>query len=282
MNKFKISLAQLSSKIGDVKENQRQHLEILAQSATQDADVVAFPELSLTGYLIKDIAYEVSRECQAALKQIAKNTGPRRTCIVGFVREDRAGLIENAAAVLHAKAVAGSVAKFYLPTYGLFEEMRYFTAGSPQKDLKSFTANGVRFGVMICEDAWHPEPAEALARIGCDLIFCISSSPARGVHRPNSRGELPIERQWEKLLAAHALMNNAFLIFVNRAGAEDEEYFWGGSMVISPSGEIVAKAKRYEPDLLNVEIDLSEIARSRRFSSFKDHRQTFHKVLESL
>lgn len=159
--------------------------------------------------------------------------------------------------------------------------MRYFTPADPSYDLRTFDSGKVRFGVIICEDAWHPEPSEALARMGADVIFCIASSPARGIHQPNAKGELLIERQWKNLLAAHAIMNNAFLVFVNRAGAEDEEYFWGGSMVVSPSGEVIASARRYEPDLLTVELDLSEVEKARRMSSFKDHRAKLHRILET-
>ncbi len=202
--------------------------------------------------------------------------------MVGYVKEKRAGLVQNAAAVLSKGKLVGSVPKFYLPTYGLFEEQRYFTPGDPQRDVRTFTSAGVRFGVIICEDAWHPEPTEALARKGADVVFCIASSPARGIHRPNAKGEPLIERQWRSLLSAHALMSSVFMVFVNRAGAEEEEYFWGGSMVVSPSGEVVASAKRYEPDLLTVSLDMSEVERARRLSSFKDHRQKFHRVLESL
>ncbi len=247
-----------------------------------DVNIVAFPELSLTGYLIKDVAFEVSDRCQEALAEISSSVARNQRCIVGYVRENKPGLIENAAAVVGTNRILGSTAKFYLPTYGLFEEMRYFSSGQPTRDLKVFSIGACRFGVIVCEDAWHPEPAEALARMGCDIIFCISSSPARGIHMTNKRKELPIELQWKTLLGAHALMNNVFMVFVNRAGAEDEEFFWGGSMVISPSGEVMASAKRFRDDLTVVDVDLREVARSRRFSSFKDHKERFHRVLESL
>jgi NAD+ synthase (glutamine-hydrolysing) len=281
--RMKVSLVQLSSQIGDVESNAKEHIEILDRLKKERTDVVAFPELSLTGYLLKDVAYEVPSRCESALKAIASSTGRGRSyVVVGYVRKKRAGLIQNAAAVLNKGRLVGSVPKFYLPTYGLFEEMRYFTPGDPRRDLRVFRAGRVKFGVIICEDAWHAEPIEALARMGADVVFCIASSPARGIHHANPKGELPIEMQWKSLLSAHALMNNVFLVFVNRAGAEDEEYFWGGSMVASPSGEIIASAKKYENDLLTIDLDLSEVERTRRLSSFKDHKAAFHKVLESL
>jgi predicted amidohydrolase len=93
---------------------------------------------------------------------------------------------------------------------------------------------------------------------------------------------LPIEEQWISLLRAHAIMNNVFVVFVNRVGQEDEEYFWGGSIVVAPNGNIVKKCKKFEEEISIVEINLDEIEISRRFSSFKDHRKDFHKILYKL
>jgi predicted amidohydrolase len=258
------------------------HIAILSNLKEEGADVVAFPELSLTGYLMKDVAFEVSKLCKGAIETISEHVPQGQKCICGFVREERLGMIQNAASIIGHKSIEGTVAKFYLPTYGLFEEMRYFVPGTPAHDLKTFSIKGINFGVLICEDAWHPEPVEALARLGSDVIICIASSPARGVQRTNANKEILIESQWKKLLSAHALMNNIFMVFVNRAGPEDEEYFWGGSMIISPTGEVASQAKKYEEDLLVADIDLQEVSNSRKFSSFKDHRPGFHKVLEDL
>jgi len=282
LNNVRIALAQIPSKIGDVRKNTQHHIEILRQVAKESVDFVCFPELSLTGYLMKDVAYEVATECSKSLTKIARETKINQRAVVGFVRENDLGFVQNAAATLGNGKLLGSTAKFYLPTYGLFEETRYFAGGNPKTDLKVFESPACRFGIVVCEDAWHPEPIEALARLGADLVFCIASSPAKGIVESNSERGLPIEEQWMSLLKAHALMNTIFVVFVNRSGPEDEEYFWGGSAVISPSGKTITKAKRFESDLLISEIDLDEIKRARRFTSFRDHNVRLHEVLIEL
>jgi predicted amidohydrolase len=278
----RLGLAQISSKIGNVQANERQHIEILERLNGESPDFVCFPELSLTGYLMKDVAYEIVPQCQKALAKIAGKTKTGKRAIVGFVRKNDLSFIENSAAIIGDGKMIGTTSKFYLPTYGLFEEKRYFTPGNPRTDLKVFESPRCKFGVIICEDGWHPEPIEALARLGAQIVFCIASSPARGLTKPNSSNELQIESQWISLLKAHAIMNTVFVVFVNRSGPEDEECFWGGSIIISPFGETVARARKFESDLLLAKIDLNEIERARRFTSFRDHNGRIHEMLEDL
>jgi predicted amidohydrolase len=277
-----LGLAQISSKIGNVQANERRHIETLGKLNEESPDFVCFPELSLTGYLMKDLAYEVVPQCQRALSKIAKKSKIGQRVIVGLVKQNNLSFIENSAAIVGDGRMIGTTSKFYLPTYGLFEERRYFVPGNPQTDLKVFESPVCKFGVIICEDAWHPEPIEALARLGAEVVFCIASSPARGLTKPNSSNELQIESQWISILKAHAIMNTIFVAFVNRSGPEDEECFWGGSTIVSPFGEIVARASKFESDVLLAKIDLDEIARARRFTSFRDHNSKMHAMLEEL
>ncbi len=282
MKSLKLCLAQIPSKIGNIRANEQLHLRILEAVKKQKPDFVCFPELSLTGYLLKDLAYEVSTSCQRSLLKIAKKTRVDQRVIVGFAKQNDLMFIENAAAVTGDHRILGTTSKFYLPTYGLFEERRYFNPGNPKTELHAFESPACRFGVLICEDAWHPEPVEALARLGAEVVFCIASSPARGVGKSHPKNELQIEEQWTSILKAHAIMNTVFMVFVNRCGPEDEEYFWGGSLVISPQGQIVARAKKFESDLLFAAIDLTEIQRVRRFTSFREHNYKLHEVLQEL
>ena len=282
MKTVQFGLAQISSKIGNVQANERQHIQVLEKLNGERPDFVCFPELSLTGYLLKDIAYEVVPQCQKALLRIAKKTKAGQRVIVGFVRQNNLSFIENSAAVMGDGKTIGTTSKFYLPTYGLFEEKRYFAPGNPKTDLKVFDSPLCRFGVILCEDGWHPEPTEALARLGAEVVICIASSPARGLTKSNSSNELQIESQWISILKAHAIMNTVFVVFVNRSGPEDDECFWGGSTIISPFGEIVARARKFDSDILLAKIDLDEIGQARRFTSFKDHNSKLHEMLEEL
>ena len=118
-----------------------------------------------------------------------------------------------------------------------------------------------------------------LARLGADLVFISSSSPLRGLY---GEGDTFIERVWEAINVTRAVENTVYIAFVNKVGVEDEECFWGGSMVISPDGEVIAKAKKMEEELVIVEISTHVIRRARRFSSFKEHRKDLHKLLGEL
>lgn len=264
--------------MGNVEKNLEQHLELIQKARRSGAAFVVFPELSLTGYMLRDLAYEVANDCRKALRRIATSSKEIYT-ILGFVHELRPGIYQNAAALLYNGRILGVVPKFYLPSYGLFEEKRYFKEGG-RKDLKVFSTKYAKIGITICEDVWHPEPSEALARSGADVIFCISSSPIRGFY--GAKGKTVVERSWEKILGARAIENTVFMVFVNKAGAEDEEYFWGGSTIISPDGVEVAKAKHLSEDFVVGEIDLNRLVRVRRFSSFRDHHSYFHDVLGRL
>lgn len=282
MRKVRLGLAQTSSKIGNVRVNAKQHLELIKKAEAEKVDLTCFPELSLPGYSLKDLAYEVVEDCKTALGVLAQETVSGQRVMCGFVKENGLGLIQNSAAVLGDGKLIGTSSKYFLPTYGLFEELRYFAPGDPKTDLRVFESPKCRFGVIICEDAWHPEPIQGLARLGAEVIFCLGSSPTRGVGKVSRGDELPIESQWLSLLQAHGLMNNVFIAFVNRVGPEDEEFFWGGSAVVSPAGEVIRRAKRDETDWVTADVDLDEVKRARRFSSFKDYRSEFHEVLRDL
>ena len=267
---LKIELAQIRPKLGDVKLNLEKHLEII-QSST--ADCIVFPELSLTGYVLRDLVYEVYKEGEKAVERLSDEN---KCIIAGLVKETRPGILRNTAAIIIDHKV-DYVYKFYLPTYGLFEERRYFQPGDPKKDLKIFEYKGIKFGVIICEDAWHYEPIQALTLMGADTIFIPASSPMRRLSV-----KLGIQDNWEALLKAHSLINGIWTVFVNTVGSQEEEFFWGGSMVVSPSGEIIAKAKLFEENSIITEINLNEVRKNRFFSSFREHNRDFYDVLKNL
>ncbi|BFI76324.1 nitrilase-related carbon-nitrogen hydrolase [Sulfurisphaera ohwakuensis] len=267
---LKVELAQIRPKLGDVKYNLEKHQEIISSSS---ADCIIFPELSLTGYILRDLVYEVYNESEKAIEKLSEEN----KCIVaGLVKEIRPGILRNTAAIIINHQI-NYIYKFYLPTYGLFEERRYFQPGDPKRDLKIFEYKGVKFGVIICEDAWHYEPIEALALLGADSIFIPAASPMR---RLSTR--LGIQDNWEALLKAHSIINGIWTIFVNNVGSQEEEFFWGGSMVVSPNGEVINRAKLFEEDIIITEINLDEVRKNRFFSSFREHNRDFHDVLRSL
>lgn len=275
--RIRIGLAQVHSLLGDVNHNLEKHLEYVRRAKEKELDIIVFPELSLTGYLLRDLAYEISDKCFKAIEKIREES--KGICIVlGCVYEKRIGIYYNSIVVVCDGEIFGFIPKLYLPNYGLFEESRYFKEGS-SKDVKVFEWKGWRFGSVICEDAWHPEPVELLARLGADLVFIHASSPLRGLY---GKGETFIENVWRAIAVTRAVENTVYIAFINRVGEEDEEFFWGGSMVIDPTGEVIAEGKKMEEDLVVVELDKYRLVRARRFSSFKVHRKDIHRILGDL
>jgi len=266
----KVEIVQIKSRLGKIRDNYELHASELRSST---ADCVVFPELSLTGYVLRDLVYELVAEAQRYSEKLSEEG---RCAIFGTLAEVRPGIIWNAAGVV-VDGKLTYVPKFFLPTYGLFEERRYFQPGDPKRDLVTFRIRDVNFGVVICEDAWHPEPIEALARMGADLVFVPSASPVRRLSQP-----LDIQVSWQSLLRAHSLMNGVWTVFSNMVGAQEEEFFWGGSFFMSPRGKVTAEAPIMEESRLLGNITLDEVRLSRRFSSFRDHIREFHEVLRNL
>lgn len=277
MGRLRLGLAQVGSLLGNVPLNLRKHLELVGKARRERVNVLAFPELSLTGYMLKDLAYELSEDCARAVEELSRSS--EGMCIlVGLVEEPRAGMYRNSVATICDGEVLGYTPKLYLPNYGIFEESRYYAEGGVE-DVRVYRFGGLCFGSVICEDAWHPEPVEYLARLGADLVFIHASSPIRGVY---GRGATLPEKIWESINITRAVENTIFVAFVNRVGSEDEEFFWGGSMVVSPEGRIISRGRKMEEDLLVVEIDRHLLRRARRFSSFKEHRRELHEALSRL
>lgn len=275
--KLRVGIAQMHSYLGNVDKNLEKHIVYMELARKEGVDLLVFPELSLTGYLLRDLAYEISEDAEEALNEIVGRSEPM--CIVpGLVREPRTGVYENSVAYVCGGEVAGFYSKLYLPDYGLFEEARYFRPGGVE-DARVYEWREWRIGSIICEDAWHPEPAELVARRGADVIVIHAASPIRGLY---GEGPAPPERAWEAIAVARAVENTAYVVFVNRVGPEDEEYFWGGSMVVGPGGEVIARAKKMEEDFLVVDLDIHRLRTARRFSSFKLHRRDIHEALSRL
>lgn len=275
--KIRVGVAQIHSILGNVEKNLEKHLEFIRMAREKNVKLLVFPELSLTGYLLKDIAYEISDDATIALERIRDLT--EGMCVaVGLVREKRYGIYENSVAYICNREIVGYYSKLYLPNYGLFEESRYFKEGDVE-DIKVFEWDGWKIGSIICEDAWHPEPAELVSRLGADVVVVHSASPIRGLY---NRGDTMLERIWESIIVTRAVENSSYVIFANSVGPEDEEFFWGGSMIVAPDGEVLARGKKMEEDLVVADLDIYLLRSARRFSSYKIHRKDIHDLLSLL
>jgi NAD+ synthase (glutamine-hydrolysing) len=249
---FRVGLAQVNVTVGDVEGNARRVLAEIERARDLGADLVAFPELCLTGYPPEDLLFR-SAFIEAnlrALERVAR-AAVGLVAIVGFV--DRRDDIFNAAAVCQAGALAGVYHKQYLPNYGVFDENRYFQAGTDTPVFELGEAGPV-IAVNICEDIWYPTgPMTAQALAGAELVVSINSSPYHA-------GKV---RFREKMLATRAADHVGYLAFVNLVGGQDELVFDGQSMVFDPQGNRLALGRAFEEDLVLVDLDLDAAFRAR-------------------
>lgn len=258
--KFVIALAQIDSIPGDIPKNVRKHVEFIRRARDGGADLVVFPELSLTGYTIRDANWDSAlRPDDKLLDEIVRES---RECsvILGGVEESGEFGIRNSALFFEKGRGEPVHRKIYLPTYGMFEESRYFSPGS---GVRAFDSLLGRIGVLICEDLWHLPLPYILARDGAGIIIGIAASPTRvsgegtGLHIADVNSEQ--HRSYARLLST-------YIVFCNRVGFEDGVNFWGGSEVVGPDGDVIVRAKLFEEDMVFAEIDENEIRRARRFS----------------
>ncbi len=246
----RIALAQMNSVVGDLPGNARRVIEFIGHAREMGAELVAFPELVLTGYPPEDLLLrpEFIDQNQAALEEVTRATRGI-TAIVGFAQ--RAEDVFNAAAIAHDGQVVGVYHKSHLPNYAVFDEVRYFRPGRNPFVVKR---GALTFGVNICEDIWLPSNMNQLAVYGdADLVFNLSSSP---FHMGKSVAR-------DRMLATRAQDAVSIVAFVNSVGGQDELVFDGNSRVFGPRGETLALAKSFEEDLVVLDIDLDEVFSAR-------------------
>jgi NAD+ synthase (glutamine-hydrolysing) len=248
---LRIALCQLDLTVGDLDGNAERIIEALVVATDAGSDLAVFPELAVTGYPPEDLLLKPRfvADNRAALERIAAAT---RGCVavVGFVEADRD--LYNAAAVCVGGEVRGIYRKQELPNYAVFDETRYFTPGRGATEL--YGIGGVRVGVSICEDSWNPAgPIAQQAAAGAELVVNLNASPyAEG--RPAER---------ERMLATRAADASCALAYVNQVGGQDELVFDGGSQLLAASGEVVARAAQYAPEVLIADLELAPVFRKR-------------------
>ncbi len=260
MQTLRIALAQIAPRLGAFDENLARHRALLDEARSGGADLVVFPELGLTGYLLQDLAGEVAiRLDDPRLAALADRTDGL-SAIVSFVEESADHRLFIAAALLEDGRIAHVHRKLFLPTYGLFDERRFFAAGDLLRAVPSRLGVGV--GLAICEDFWHLPVPQLLALDGAQILVNVSSSPGRDLAATNEVG-LGTATSWRGLMRTYAQLTTSYVVFVNRVGVEESISFWGGSEVIGPDGAAVFSAPFYDEGLYPVEIDLAEVRRAR-------------------
>lgn len=266
---LKIGLAQINPKLGDVQSNLELHLDTIAQAAEQGVELLVFPELSLTGYRLRDLAFQVAIQPSPRDPVFSSLLDASRDMdlVVGFVETDRRQKFYISAAYLSRGELLHVHRKVYLPTYGMFDEGRYFAWGDA---VRAFDTRFGRVGLLICEDFWHVSPPYLLWLDGADMLILTSSSPGRGLATEQKIGSA---RWVEHINQAYASIFTNFIIHTNRTGFEDGVNFWGGSTVYDPEGVQLAQGPHYEEGLVTARLDLNQLRRARiRLPLLRDER----------
>ena len=253
-NKIKLALAQISSKRESKSENLLKIEKLTLKAKQQGADLIIFPEMSLTGYVLLDQVYELAETIPGPsiqkIETLAKKTDMHIIFGMPELSENTQATIFNTAVFVGPQGLIGKYRKMYLPTHSVFEEKRYFRPGY---EAVSFQTELGNIGLTICYDVFFPEVYRLIRLMGAQLIICISASPA-------------VRRSYfEILTSARALENTAFLAYVNLAGIEDGLQFWGGSRLVGPTGDVMAKAKYDEEDFVVCEVDFGDLKAAETF-----------------
>ncbi|MGD0495020.1 MAG: carbon-nitrogen hydrolase family protein [Candidatus Bathyarchaeia archaeon] len=246
--RFMVALAQISCKPGDKEQNLKKIETAVTRAEEKGADLVILPELSLTGYVVRDQIYELAEEIPGPstriIERIARDAGIH--VVFGMPEKSKMAqaTLHNTAVLVGPKGLIGKYRKMYLPTHSVFEEKRYFRPGYETSVLDTDLG---KIGLLICYDIYFPEVTRLTRLEGAQLVVCISASPA-------------VRRSFfEILTAARAVENTTFLAFVNLIGVEDGLQFWGGSRLVGPNGRVLAQAKYDEEDFVISEVDYADI-----------------------
>jgi predicted amidohydrolase len=252
-----LGLAQIDCRLGDVEANLDHHLTWIAQAREQGVDLLVFPELSLTGYRLLHLTSRVALPAGSpVLEQLAEAARPM-TVSAGFVEASERGVLYNSTAILSGGALVHVHRKLYLPNYGIFQDERFVRPGR-RLDLARLPWGPT--GVLICEDLWHPELARRLAVAGAKLLLVPSAGPGR-----IGPGIDPVSHEsWETLTRATAIVDTCWVAYCNRVGWEEGAFYPGGSHIVRPGGDLLARAPFLDEHLLVAEIDLRETDRLRR------------------
>jgi predicted amidohydrolase len=257
---LRIALAQVAPRLGELDVNLARHRSLLREARQGGAGLVVFPELGLTGYQLQDLAAEVAiRLDDPRLTVLAAETAGL-SAVVSFVEASADHRLFIAAALLEDGEVRHVHRKLYLPTYGLFDERRFFAPGDQLRAVPSRL--GVGMGLAVCEDFWHLSTAQLLALDGAQLLINVSSSPGRDLAATNEVG-LGTADSWRTLMRAYAQLTTSFVVFCNRVGVDESFSFWGGSEVVWPTGATAFGAPLFEEGLFYADVDLADVRRER-------------------
>ena len=256
---MKVALAQIATRLGNIQHNLKLHQNIAAKAKKEKVDLLIFPELSLTGYTLKDLTQDIAIDPRkdAVFKKL-EGLSREMSIVFGFVEEGEDGLIYNSSAFLSKGKTLHIHRKVFLPTYGMFEEGKFFAQG---KNFHTFSTPFGKAGMMICYDFLHYGASYLLFAGGSGMNIITSAAPGRGVA---DDPEFATSSMWELMGRTISRFSSAFVFYCNRVGLEDGKVFAGGSFIYNPAGNLIARASYVDEDFLVADIDPGEIKALRK------------------
>jgi predicted amidohydrolase len=270
MDDLQLTIHQTAPRLGDLAGNEEEIRARAAQSAS--SDLVVFPELALTGYNLRNrvqrVAFSLSNEAPLGLPSGLPPV------LLGLPERGEDELVYNSALLIHHHRILAKHRKVYLPTYGPFDEGRYFAPGRDAPPVTTIPP-GWRVGILICEDFWHPALHYLLAVQGAHVVVVLSAAPGRGSPDEPSHTQAEAENpapapalfsspeRWVLLARAAALQYGVFVVLANRAGVEEGVTFAGGSVVVSPEGRVLARAPQGDPAALGCTLPREQLRQAR-------------------
>ena len=256
---FRIALAQYAPRLGEVDANLELAEGWLRRAAAEGAQLAAFPELALSGYLLSDLVPEVAIRASDPRLTALSRSAPGVLVAIGFVEESDEHRYANSAALLRDGELLAVHRKVYLPTYGLFDEGRFTRPGDRIRTQEVGEPLG-RIGLSVCEDFWHPSLPMLQAQEGASLLVNIAAGPARA---PGSTAGTRAIAGWHKMQDTYALLGTVAIAFCNRVGNEEGLTFWGGSRILGADGSVIAEGPLYEEALVVGSLETDDLRMQR-------------------
>jgi predicted amidohydrolase len=254
---MRVALAQIDSVLGDTERNLSRAKEVVAEAKARGADLIVFPELSLSGYALEELDDDVAIEAQSkTISSLAEAAG-EMAVVVGFCEEGQRFQNYNSAAYLEGGVLRHLHRKLYLPNYRIYEERKHY---NPGQSMRAFDTRFGRMAILICNDAWQTFLPFIAVQDGAQVLII----PADSGSYPSYPELLDTRNYWRGITRFYARMLESYVIFVNRVGRQDNVDFWGYSHVVDPWGTVVAEAPLHEEALITADIDLSNVRRRRR------------------
>ena len=262
MKRSVLRIAQTDCVLANFEENLERHGTLIEDAIQDNVDVIAFPELSLTGYNVQDAAQDIALHIKDPALDSLRELSKKITIICGGIELSDDYGVYNSAFLFEDGLTQSAHRKIYLPTYGMFEELRYFSAGQKVEAIDSRRLG--KIGIAICEDLWHVSIPYLLANQGAKLLFVLMSSPLRltpGETQP------AIVTQWQHIISTYSFLFSTHVACINRVGNEDSFTYWGNSSVAGPDGSFLATAPLFNEHTMDVTIDPDAVKQARLLSS---------------